>query len=165
MIMPFTTEPDAPSFVPSQELPQHLDHKPMFALPYEAFDGPYAGDTDLQFISVGIAQYNPDEASIKTMRYTGTKWTRQAEELPLHRPIDMTLFLAKVVFDSDGDAVTIPRGTLQNQTSDIEVTKEQRNFGENASFAAAIAKNKPDLKHRLNTLLQVLSDLKQKGKI
>lgn len=163
--MPFITTPDAPCFVPSQLLPQHLDHKPLFALPYEAFDGPYAGNTDVQFISVGIAQYDPDEASIKTMRYTGTKWTRQAEELPLHRPIDMTLFLAKVVFDSDGDVVTIPRGTLQNQTSDIEITKEQRNFGENASFSAAMAKNEADLKHRLNTLLQVLSDLKLKGKI
>jgi hypothetical protein len=163
--MPFHTTPDAPDFVPSQPLPQHLDHKPLFALPYQAFDGPYAGDTDLQFISVGTAQYDPDEVSIKTMRYTGTKWTRQAEELPLHRPIDMTLFLAKVAFDSDGDVVHIPSGTLHHQTSDIAIEKEQRNFGENASFGAAMAKIKPGLRERLNTLLQVLSDLKSKGKI
>ena len=163
--MPFTVTPEDPNFIPSQALPQHLDHKPVFALPYEALDGPYAGKTDVQFISLGIAQYDPDEASIKTMRYTGTKWTRQAEELPLHRPIDMTLFLAKAVFDSEGDVVGVPAGTFQNQTSSINVTKEQRNFGENASFDAALIKVKPGLKERLNTLLRVLNDLKRDGKI
>jgi len=163
--MPFSTSPEAPNFIPSQPLPQHLDHKPVFALPYEAFDGPYAGKTDVQYISLGIAQYDPDETSIKTMRYTGTKWTRQAEELPLHRPIDMTLFLAKAVFDSEGGVVGIPTETFDRQTSDITVTREQRNFGENASFEAAVAKIKPSLKKRLNTLLQVLNDLKRDGKI
>ena len=162
--MPFSTTPEG-SFIPSQSLPQHLDHKPVFAVPYQAFDGPYSGETDVQFISLGIAQYNPDEMSIKTMRYTGTKWTRQAEELPLHRPIDMTLFLAKAVFDSQGDVVNIPAGTFQHQTRDITVTKEQRNFGENASFEAAVAKIKPGVKERLNTLLEVLNDLKRAGKI
>lgn len=163
--MPYTVSPDSLAFDPSQDLPQHLDHKPVFALPYEAFDGPDAGDTDVRFISVGIAQYDPDETSIKTMRYTGTKWTRQAEELPLHRPIDMTLFLAKTIFDAEGGAVGIPKGTFPRQTSDITVTREQRNFGENASFDAAVAKIRPALQERLNTLLQVLSELKRDGKI
>lgn len=163
--MPFT--PEAPNLTPSQPLPQHLDHKPVFALPYEAFDGPYAGKgkTDVQFISVGIAQYDPDESSVKTMRYTGAKWTRQAEELPLHRPIDMTIFLAKAVFDSEGGAVDVPRGTFQHQTSDITVTREQRNYGENASFDAAVARAKPMLKERLNMLLEVLTELRSNGKI
>lgn len=163
--MRFTFNPEAPGFIPSQPLPQHLDHKPVFALPYEAFDGPYAGKTDVQFVSVGIAQYDPDEASIKTMRYTGTKWTRQAEELPLHRPVDMTIFLAKAVFDSAGGAIAIPSQTFHLQTSEIAVMREQRNFGENASFDAAVAKVAPGLRERLNTLRVLLNDLSRDGKI
>ena len=163
--MPYETNPSTGAYDPTQPLPQHLDHKPVFALPYAAFDGPYAGCTDIQFVTVGLAQYDPDEVSIKTMRHTGVKWTRQAEELPLHRPIDMTLFLAKVVFDSHEQAVAIPRGTLQNQTSDITIMPEQRNFGEKASYDAAVSKVQPGLRDRLNVLRDVLNDLKTRGRI
>jgi hypothetical protein len=83
-----------------------LDHKPVYALPYEHFDGIYDGDTDVRYISIGMAQYDQDHVSIKTMRHIGTKWTRQAEELPLHRVIDMTLFLAKTLFDCQNGNVT-----------------------------------------------------------
>ena len=110
--MPFATDPSATSYSPSQPLPQHLDHKPVYALPYEHFDGVSADSTDVRYISVGVAQYNPDEVSIKVMRHTGAKWTRQAEELPLHRVVDMTLFLAKALFDRHNDAVTIPPNTF-----------------------------------------------------
>jgi len=137
----------------------------VFALPYQAFDGPYVPNTDVQFVTVGIAQYDPDEISVKTMRHTGTKWTRQAEELPLHRPIDMTLFLAKVIFDAPLGTVHLASGTLQHQTSGIDITKESLNVGESASYVAAAAKCQPILKDRLNALLEVLKDLKSRGKI
>ncbi len=163
--MPFATQPPTTKFDPKRSLPQHLDHKPVFALPYDAFDGPYAGSSDTHFLSVGLAQYDPDQVSIKTIRHTGTKWTRQAEELPLHRPIDMTLFLAKVVFDTNDDVVSVPRGTLQNQSSDLAITKEQRNFGEMASYDAALGQIQVGLKDRLNALRNVLNDLSLRGKI
>ncbi len=86
------------------------------------------------------------------MRHTGNKWTRQAEELPLHRPVDMTLFLAKAIFDAPNNVVNIPRGTLQHQRSDIAITQEQRNFGEMASYNAAVSKDRPFIKDRLNAL-------------
>lgn len=163
--MQYSTEPQTTAYDPKQPLPQHLDHKPVFALPYQAFDGIYADDTDVQFVTVGIAQYDPYDVSIKTMRHTGTKWTRQAEELPLHRPIDMALFLAKVIFDSQADVVNIPSGTLHNQSSAIKITPEVRTTGERKSYDAAVTKHAPILKERLNALRDVLNELKAGGRI
>lgn len=163
--MSYTFIPDVAAHHPSQQLPLHLDHKPVFAVPYQAFDGFHPGNSDVQFVSVGLAQYDPDEISVKTMRYTGTKWTRQAEELPLHRPIDMTLFLAKVIFDNPSGIISIPPGTMENQTSTVEVRMEQLNVGETASYTNAVQQCQPLLKSRLNALRDVLNDLKSKGEI
>lgn len=164
--MPYTTDPDTTAYNPSQSLPQHLDHKPVYALPYEHFDGIYASDTDMRYISIGTAQYDQDHVSIKTMRHTGSKWTRQAEELPLHRVIDMTLFLAKVVFDARDGRVDIPKGTLQNQaSSNLSIYQEQRSYGELASYHAFLRQNCDLLKERLNVLRDALNDLKTRGKI
>lgn len=153
------------AFDPAHEVPQHLAHKPMFALPYEAFDGCYAGQSDVQFITIGLAQYDPDKVSIKTMRYVGDRWTRQAEELPIHRPIDMTIFLAKCLFDSKAGIVTIPKGTLKNQSSDITINPEQRSYGETASYHADIGTQTVDLKEQLCQLLDCLTELKRLKKI
>ncbi|HVF70041.1 MAG TPA: DUF6530 family protein [Chthoniobacterales bacterium] len=163
--MPFNTIPRTPSVTPRHALPQHLDHTPVFALPYDAFDGPFAGSTDVQYLSVGLAQYDPYDASIKTMRHTGTKWTRQAEELPLHRPVDMTLFLAKVMFDAPGGTVDLPHGTLHNQTCDVVVTEENRTPGERSTFNTALNNHRPIVLQRLNALRDVLNDLKGRGRI
>lgn len=163
--MPYTTNPPTTSFDPVHALPQHLAHKPVYALPYSAFDGPYAGNTDMQYITVGLSQWDPDEISIKTMRFVRAKWTRQAEEIPLHRAVDMALFLAKAVFDSSTGSITLPAGTLSNQTSEVTISEEQRGFGEMASYQAALTHILPELKDRFNALLQVLTDLKSTGKI
>nr|CAA6827754.1 MAG: Unknown protein [uncultured Thiotrichaceae bacterium] len=158
--MPFSTKD--PSYSPSNALPQHLGHKPVYALPYEHFDGIY---TDIKFISVGIAQYNNEEVSIKTMRHTGRKWTRQAEELPIHRSIDMTLFLAKAIFGSTDGSVDIPKNTFKSQDSELTVTQEKRSFGEMASYDKFLSDNSDDLKKHFNNLRNVLNDLKDQGKI
>lgn len=164
--MAYTTLPHDPAFTPREPLPQHLSHKPVFALPYQAFDGPYAGKTDVRYISVGIAQYDPEEVTVKTMRFVGSKWTRQAEELPLHRPVDMTLFLAKAVFDSQDGIVNIPAGTLDNQTSQIIISQEDtRDPGQMHCYNAAIKRVGPGLQNRLNELRDLLNDLKTQGKI
>ena len=118
--MSYKLTPNNAAFQPAIPLPQHLDHKPVYAMPYQWFDGIHAnGETDARYVSVGIAQYDHDHVSIKAMRHTGEKWTRMAEELPLHRPIDMTIFLAKVLFDSQNGSIEVPVGTLVNQSVKI----------------------------------------------
>ncbi len=163
--MPYTTEPSNTNYNPLEELPQHLAHKPVYALPYEQFDGIYAGDTDTYFLSIGLSQWNPDEVSVKTMRHTGVKWTRQAEEMPLHRAIDITLFLAKVVFDQRHGRVDIPSGTFLNQDAAISITPEIRGYGEMSSYNAFFSEHLELLKDRLNALADVLNSLKETGQI
>jgi len=163
--MPYSTNPNTTVYNPSQPLPQHLEHKPIYAFPYEHFDGIYVGNTDAKYISVGIAQYDSNHVSIKTMRYNG-QWSRQAEELPLHRVIDMSLFLAKVIFDTTNGGVSLSKRTFLNQTSsDINVRQEQCGSDEIATYNAFLNQNRQLLQDRLNALRDVLNDLKNQGKI
>jgi hypothetical protein len=165
--MPYTTNPSIAKYKPSEALPDNLKHKPMYALPYEKFDGIYAGDTDTKYITVGISQWSPYEVSVKTMRYDDKhqKWTRQAEEMPLHRAIDVTLFLTKVVFDQQNGRVDIPANTFFRQASDISITSEARSNGEMASYYAFLSEHSELLKERLRGLSDVLNSLKEEGKI
>lgn len=163
--MPYISTPSNPGYTPSEPLPQHLGHKPVYALPYEQFDGIYAGDTDTKYISVGLSQWDPDEVSIKTMRHTGNRWTRLAEEMPLHRAIDMTLFLAKALFDLQSSTVAIPRATFYRQDADISIVPETRSYGEMSSYNAFLSRHSGLLKERLNALADVLTSLREKGQI
>lgn len=164
--MPYTTNPGRAKYSPSEPLPQKLAHKPVYALPYEKFDGIYAGDTDTKYITVGLSQWNPDEVSVKTMRYTDkNRWTRQAEEMPLHRAIDMTLFLAKVVFDQQNGKVDIPAKTFYRQAAGISITSEARSYGEMASYNAFLSEHSDLLRERLGVLTDVLVSLREAGGI
>lgn len=174
------TNPSTTAYDPEHKLPQHLDHKPVYALPYQHFDGIHAGK-DARYISVGISQNDSKEVSIKIMRHTsatgtGGRWSRQAEELPLHRPIDMTLFLVKVIFDSAKEGsidipenVFIPKNVFKNQNSDIKITKERRSVSEMDSYEKFLlgnnSKNSNELKEHFNKLRDVLNGLKCRGKI
>lgn len=51
-----------------------------------------AYQTDTKGLSLGLAQWNDRgkvDISAKVWRYTGEKWSRQSEELPLHRVLDL----------------------------------------------------------------------------
>ena len=90
--------------------PIHLAHKPITSVDdYAKHDGIYANDTDVESLSIGIAQYDSSEISAKVFRYTGTKWSRQSEELPLHRVIDLNTTLLKFV-----DLFVITLSTIKN---------------------------------------------------
>ena len=50
--------------------------------------------SDAKFISVGRAQYNNDELSVKMFRWSGNRWSRQSEEVPIQRlPFMMAMML------------------------------------------------------------------------
>lgn len=89
------------------KIPVHLKHKPIIQVEnYDRIDGPYADDTDAMGLSVGIAQWNGPgwtELSAKVWRNTGEKWSRQSEELPLHRVIDLaTLVCVTMDYSKNG---------------------------------------------------------------
>lgn len=80
-------------------VPTHLKHKPILGVnDYDRIDGPFRDDTDAWALSLGIAQWNEDngteddqdmDISVKVWRSTGDRWSRQSEEVPVHRALDM----------------------------------------------------------------------------
>lgn len=81
------------------KIPTTLKHKPVIVSGnYEQIDGRTAGKTDAKGLSVGLAQWNDRgkvEVSAKVWRYTGEKWSRQSEELPLHRVLDLAILICR----------------------------------------------------------------------
>lgn len=81
------------------KIPTTLKHKPVFVVEnYEDVDGRAFNNTDAKGLSLGLAQWNDRgkvDISAKVWRYTGEKWSRQSEELPLHRLIDLTILLCR----------------------------------------------------------------------
>lgn len=92
------------------KIPTHLKHKPILEVPnYDKIDGPYAEDTDAMGLSIGIAQWNTvgwTELSAKVWRNPGEKWSRQSEELPLHRVIDLASLISIAIGYCSGDRLT-----------------------------------------------------------
>jgi len=81
------------------KIPATLKHKPVIVSEnYENIDGRYAYNTDAKGLSLGLAQWNDRgkvDISAKVWRYTGEKWSRQSEELPLHRVLDLAIFVCR----------------------------------------------------------------------
>lgn len=80
------------------EIPTTLSHKPVFTVPdYENIDSA-AGYESAKGLSLGLAQWNDRgnvDISAKVWRHTGEKWSRQSEELPLHRVLDLAILICE----------------------------------------------------------------------
>ena len=78
--------------------PEHLSHKPIIAVnDYDKIDAIYANDTDVRALSIGQAQYDEDELSLKIWRHTSEKWSRQSEEMPIHRALDLSILAVAAI--------------------------------------------------------------------
>lgn len=144
----------------SQPDPYSLKHRPVFLVPYENFDGPYAGNTDCLYLSVGWAQYDPRSVSLKTMRHTGDKWSRQAEEIPVHRVADLAILLASTLeaVSSDRTApLTLKPNTFENQTDPLTIPNKTQSPSEARSFAREIEDD--TVLNRLRKLREILERL------
>lgn len=76
--------------------PWWLTHKPVVTVDYEEKDA-YAGDA--KFLSIGHATWNSEDYSAKVWRWSedGERWSRQGEELPLWRVLDLATLLVAVI--------------------------------------------------------------------
>ena len=150
--------------IPDDDLPQHLGHRPVYSMPYQQSDGHHKA-SDCRYFSVGLAQWGRNEASVKIMRHTGNRWTRQAEEIPLHRALDMTLFLAHVLGRSADDVVHIEPGEFEAQGKALAVQADpNRSAEEQDKFHGYLDKHEALLKRRLNALRDALNNLHEEGK-
>ena len=81
------------------KIPTTLKHKPVIVSEnYENVDGRNAYNSDAKGLSLGLAQWNDRgkvDISAKVWRYTGEKWSRQSEELPLHRVLDLAILILR----------------------------------------------------------------------
>jgi len=81
------------------KIPTTLKHKPVIVSEnYENVDGRAAYNSEAKGLSLGLAQWNDRgkvDISAKVWRYTGEKWSRQSEELPLHRVLDLAILVCR----------------------------------------------------------------------
>ncbi len=122
--------------------PTHLKHKPILVADnYENKDGEY---TDCKALSIGEAQWNNEEISAKIWRHTGKRWSRQCEEIPLHRCLDLTiLILSAFLKDSETDLSNTYLGEKVHDKT--KISKIKKYIEEN-----------PDLMQRIGEIKRVL---------
>lgn len=142
------------------KIPMHLGHRPILTVEdYDQIDGPYKDESDAQGLSVGIAQWNGagrNDLSAKVWRHSGERWSRQSEELPLHRVLDLATLICKAIQTSTGGQPTpldekfkVAVADNGNDTSSLLV-----------AMGAELGKNQEHIKASLERLKKAISELK-----
>lgn len=155
-------------------IPTTLKHKPVIVSEnYGNVDGRYAYDTDAKGLSLGLAQWNDRgkvDISAKVWRHTGGKWSRQSEELPLHRVLDLAILICrtKLYFQDayrheklyDPANPQIDRVGLQGDAMTVEVCTNNEHIDEDIQlFSQALSEDGEMLGERLRTLAHILKEM------
>lgn len=155
-------------------IPATLKHKPVIAVNnYDQVDGRQAYQSDTKGLSVGLAQWNDRgklDISAKIWRYTGEKWSRQSEEMPLHRVLDLALlictakqhFLEAYRYEKlyDPDNTAISRIGLQGDAMTVEICTDNPLIDEDMKlFRDCLARDDELISERLRTLSRVLKEM------
>lgn len=156
------------------KIPTSLKHKPVIISEnYENVDGRYAYNTDAKGLSLGLAQWNDRgkvDISAKVWRYTGEKWSRQSEELPLHRVLDLAILVcrAKLYFREayrfeklyDTQNPVIDRVGLQGDAMTVAVCTDNEKIEEDLKlFRQALSDDDELIGERLRTLSRILKEM------
>ncbi len=160
--------------VNAMKIPTSLKHKPVIVSDnYESVDGRYAYNTDAKGLSLGLAQWNDRgkvDISAKVWRHTGGKWSRQSEELPLHRVLDLALLVcrAKLHFREayryeklyDPEQPVIDRVGLQGDAMTVAVCTDNEKIDEDIKlFSQALSDDDELIGERLKTLSRILKEM------
>lgn len=154
-------------------IPTTLKHKPVIVSDdYDKIDGRIK-NSDAKGLSLGLAQWNDRgkvDISAKIWRYTGEKWSRQSEEMPLHRVIDLALLIcrSKQYFADaykypklyDENSETIDRIALQGDALNVAVCTDNPKIDEDiALFRDALSADDEMLSERLRRLSAILKEM------
>ena len=161
------------------KIPTTLKHKPVIvAEDYEQIDGRAAYETDAKGLSLGLAQWNDRgkvDISAQVWRYTGEKWSRQSEELPLHRVLDLAILTCEAQRYLREDAYKYPdfydpdhpqfgRVGLQGDAMTVTVCTENEHIQEDIRlFQDALARDGELLGERMAVLARILGELGYHG--
>ncbi|MDH5637097.1 MAG: DUF6530 family protein [Nitrospinota bacterium] len=157
------------------KIPTTLKHKPVIVVEnYGEVDGRNAYKTDAQGLSLGLAQWNDRgkvDISAKVWRHTGEKWSRQSEELPPHRVLDLAILVCrsrqyfseeayhhKKLYDENN--TRIDRVPLQGDAMTVEVCTENPMLDEDiALFQKALGEDDELVGERMKVLGGILRTL------
>lgn len=161
------------------QIPTTLKHKPVIVVEnYANIDGRSAYHTDAQGLSLGLAQWNERgkvDISAKVWRHTtGTddksgKWSRQSEELPIHRVLDLAILTCRtyLYFQEayrfpklyDPEHPVIDRIGLQGDAMTLEVCQNNAMLDEDIQlFQQALANDGELIGERLHLLSNMLKE-------
>ena len=156
------------------KIPTSLKHKPVIVCEnYENVDGKYAYRSDAKGISLGLAQWNDRgklDISAKVWRHTGGKWSRQSEELPLHRVLDLAILVLRTQlyfqdayrFEKlyDPENPVIDRVGLQGDAMTVEVCTDNAMVDEDIRlFSQVLSQDGEILGERLRVLSRLLKEM------
>lgn len=157
------------------KIPTTLKHKPVIVSEnYEKVDGRSAYISDAKGLSLGLAQWNDRgkvDISAKVWRYTGEKWSRQSEEMPLHRVLDLAILIcrAQQYFREnayrfpklyDDNQPTIDRIGLQGDAMTVAVCTDNEKLDEDIQlFHQALSSDDELISERLRVLARVLKEM------
>ena len=155
-------------------IPTTLKHKPVLvAEDYCRIDGRTAYGSDAQGLSLGLAQWNDRgkvDISAKVWRYTGEKWSRQSEELPLHRVLDLAILVCRAqLYFRDAyrfpklyneEDPQIDRVGLQGDAMTVAVCTANSRIDEDIQlFRDALAADDEMLGERFRVLASILKEM------
>lgn len=155
------------------KIPTTLKHKPVIVSEeYDRIDGRQE-DSDAKGLSVGLAQWNDRgrvDVSAKIWRYTGEKWSRQSEEMPLHRALDLAIFVCRtqLYFREayrfkklyDESSPQIDRIPLQGGAMNVAVCTDNEMIDEDIrTLRDALARDDELLGERLARLSAILREM------
>ena len=156
------------------KIPTNLKHKPVIVSEnYGNVDGRRAYASDAQGLSLGLAQWNDRgrvDISAKVWRYTGEKWSRQSEELPMHRVLDLAILICRSLeYFQEAyryaklyapETPAIDRIGLQGDAMTVAVCTDNPMLDEDIRlFADALGKDGELIGERLTVLARLLEEM------
>ncbi len=154
------------------EIPMNLKHKPVASLnDYDSVDGKYADGSDAKCLSLGLAQWNDKDISAKVWRHVEGKWSRQSEELPVHRVLDLALMIiaslektAKVkasfppCFSLREDSISL-EFKIQDKTKSLALKRHDDNPLDVTNFTSQLCTESGIIHERLQMISNALKEL------
>ncbi|MGZ9583328.1 DUF6530 family protein [Paenibacillus marinisediminis] len=154
--------------------PTTFKHKPVVVSEnYGNVDGRLARNTDAKGLSLGLTQWNDGgkvDISAKVWRYTEEKESRQSEELPLHRVLDLSILICRTLahFQEayryehlyDPQQPVIDRIALQGDAMIVAVSMDNEKINEDIKLFSQVLNDDDEMiSERLRALSQILNDM------
>ncbi|MDD3096083.1 MAG: DUF6530 family protein [Candidatus Neomarinimicrobiota bacterium] len=152
------------------KIPTELKHKPVIiSEDYDRIDGRNR-NSEAKGLSLGLAQWNERgklDISAKIWRHTGGKWSRQSEEMPLHRVLDLAILICRSRlyflerYKKENSDFPLPeRIGLQGGALNVALAEENSQIaGDIELFEEALHRDDEILSERLNVLHGLLNEL------